>query len=116
MNAVQGYGSDSEEEDNSLQPVASGSGIRQEEELDGGEDVIVDSNDVFGLDGVAKSDASAGSRRETSALVKAAPEVPSDVSMKRSSICIVNRIDLGSYLLLQDIGFRTLASDSTKRY
>lgn len=81
MNAVQGYGSDSDEEIGSLQPVASGSGPRQEEELDGGEDVVVDSNDIFGLDGVAKSNASAESQRDTSALVRAAPEVSSDVSV-----------------------------------
>lgn len=90
MNVVQGYGSESDEEPFSEQPEASGSRKKLNVEAEASEDEdeeggAVDASDVFGLNGLAKS--TVRSEVESSALVRAAPEVLADVSGLLSSVC-----------------------------
>lgn len=86
MNAVQGYGSDSEDDHESSQPVASGSRTTLDQEVNVAEDVAVDSNDVFGLNGVTRLAGLAGTQAPSSAIVRAAPEVSVDVSVNSKGL------------------------------
>jgi len=83
MNVVQGYGSDSDDEPVSVQAVASGSKQQLDDKVDANEDEeeeggVLDSNDVFGLNGLTKNTAKA--EAESSAIVRTAPDVSTDVS------------------------------------